>query len=140
MLLAVAFFTSLTRAGATNINVDCTGATSGAFTSITAALNSLPSNSPTEPNIITVTGPCTENVVMADRLRTTIQAPPGQTTTLKAADASGRVLTISEAVGITLFGFVLQGGETGVLVDHGSQVNILNCTIPAMDSMCESAP
>lgn len=41
---------------ADNLSVDCSGATPGAFTSIQAAINSLPVNAATEPHTITVTG------------------------------------------------------------------------------------
>ena len=129
LLLAVASFLLPTAARAANVTVDCTGATPGAFSSITAALNSLPVNSPSEPNIITVTGPCTENVFIIERERLVIQAAPGQTATINAADPSADVLGIGGSRRITLLGLILQGGQTGVIVDRGSEVEIRNSTI-----------
>jgi parallel beta helix pectate lyase-like protein len=129
LLLAVASFLLPTAARAANLTVDCSGATPGAFSSITAALNSLPVNSPTEPNIITVTGPCTENVFIIERERLVIQAAPGQTATINAADPSADVLGIGGSRRITLLGLILQGGQTGVIIDRGSEVEIQNSTI-----------
>jgi hypothetical protein len=70
-LLAALLPSSLAfAAGAT---VDCSGATPGAFTSITAALASLPAAG---PNSISVTGACHENVVMVGRTDLTIFGNP----------------------------------------------------------------
>src|SRR5713226_7050483 len=89
LLLAVACFLLPTAARAANATVDCSGATPGAFTSITAALNALDFEG---PNSITVTGTCTENLSVDNRERLNIQAAAGQTATINAADPSGVVL------------------------------------------------
>jgi hypothetical protein len=125
LLLAVASFLLPTIARAANATVDCSGTTPGAFTSITAALNALDLEG---PNNITVTGTCTENVSIDRRQRLIIQAAPGQTPTINAADPSGIVLqTFASHVG--LFGLVLQGGQNGLLVNEASDVDMQGCTI-----------
>ena len=58
--------------------VDCTGATPGAFTSINAALASLPAAG---PNSISVVGTCHENVVFIGRSDLTIFGNPTATVT-----------------------------------------------------------
>lgn len=114
---------------ATNLTVDCTLGTPGAFTTIGAALNSLPVNSASEPHTITVTGPCNENIFIFERQRITIQAASGTTATINAANAGDFVLNIFGSRGIQLSGLTLQGGSTGLLVNEGSDVDIQNCTI-----------
>src|SRR5438309_6533517 len=74
-------------AGAT---VDCSGATPGAFTTITAALASLPAAG---PNNITVTGNCTENVNIINRSQLTINAVPG-TANVVPANPNARIMLI----------------------------------------------
>ena len=86
-LLAVLLPSSLAFAdGAT---VDCSGATPGAFTTITAALASLPAAG---PNSIAVTGTCHENVVMFGRTDLTIFGNP--TATVVPGNANGHLLAI----------------------------------------------
>ncbi len=126
LLLAVAFFLLPTVSRAANATVDCSGATPGAFLSITAALNALDFQG---PNTITVTGTCTENVSANSRERLIIQAAPGQTATINAADPSGIVLETFASHNIGLFGLVLQGGQSGLLVNETSDVDIQGCTI-----------
>lgn len=126
LLLAVASFLLPTAARAANVTVDCSGATPGAFSSITAALNTLNSEG---PNAITVMGTCTENVVIDNRERLNIQAPSGQTATINAADPSQPVLEIFASHGIVLMGLVLQGGQTGLELDGASEVFIQGFTV-----------
>ena len=81
------------------------------------------------PNTITVTGTCTENLFIDSRERLVIQAAPGQTPTINAADSSGIVLHIFQSREIGLIGLVLQGGQSGLLVNQTSDVGIQGCTI-----------
>jgi hypothetical protein len=125
LLLAVASSLLPTAAQAANVTVDCSGATPGAFSSITAALNTL---SLQGPNGITVTGTCTENVFIGSREFLSIQAAPGQTATINAADQSGIVLQTFTSHNILLIGLVLQGGQNGLLAGI-SDVDVQGCTI-----------
>jgi hypothetical protein len=103
-------------AGAT---VDCSGATPGAFTSIHAALASLPAAG---PNSITVTGNCTENVNIIGRSQLTINAVPG-TANVIAANPNARVLLIISSQGIFIDGLNFSGGR-GVLVNNSTDVQL----------------
>src|SRR6478609_1844413 len=107
-------------AGAT---VDCTGATPGAFTTITAALASLPAAG---PNSISVTGTCHENVVMFGRTDLTIFGNP--TATVVPGNANGHLLAIvgSQRVGIQNITF---DGGRGAIVNDNSRVDFISVTI-----------
>ena len=108
-------------ARAANVTVDCTGATPGAFTSISAAVNTLDLIG---PHTVTVTGPCSDNVFVIQRDRLTIQAPAGQTATISAANPGQNVILISGSNGVTLRRLVVRGGATGVAVSRGSIVQL----------------
>src|SRR5215467_8079210 len=107
-------------AGAT---VDCTGATPGAFTSITAALASLPAAG---PNSISVTGTCHENVVIFNRTDLTIFGNP--TATVMPGNANGHLLAINNSQRINIQGITFDGGR-GIIVDENSSVNFDNITV-----------
>ncbi len=120
-LLAVLLPSSLAFAdGAT---VDCSGATPGAFTTITAALASLPAAG---PNSITVTGTCHENVVMAGRTDLNISGNP--TATVVPGNANGHLLAIDASQRVGIQNITFDGGR-GALVSNNSQVEFLNITI-----------
>jgi len=109
-----------------NLQVICPGGGPAAFPSITAALSTL---NPNDVNTITVSGNCVENVFIANFERLLIQSAFGQTATITAADPSGIVVQTFQSTGIGLFGLVIQGGSTGILLNQGSNVTIVNCTI-----------
>jgi Right handed beta helix region len=111
---------------AANVQVVCPGGGPGAYSSITAALSTL---DPHGPNTITVSGTCVENILINNHERLFIQSAPGQTATITAADASGIVLQTFQSTGILISGLVFQGGSTGVLLNQGSNVTIVNCTM-----------
>jgi parallel beta-helix repeat protein len=111
---------------AANLQVICPGGGPGAFHSITAALSTL---NPNDANTITVSGNCVENVFIANFERLLIQSAFGQTATITAADPSGIVVQTFQSIGIGLSGLVIQGGSAGVLLNQGSNVTIVNCTI-----------
>src|SRR2546430_13159674 len=81
------------------------------------------------PNSITVAGTCTESVFLDKRERLVIQAAPGQTATIIAADPSAIVLQTFGSQGVVLSSLVFQGGVNGVIVNQGSNVSMLNCTV-----------
>src|SRR5712692_75945 len=111
---------------AANLQVVCPGGGPGAYSSITAALSALDRQG---PNSITVSGTCVENIFIDKFERLTIQSAPGQTATINAADPSGIVLATCQSTGILLSGLVFQGGSTGVLLNQGSNVNMVNSTM-----------
>jgi Right handed beta helix region len=117
-------FPSLGRAA--NLQVVCPGGGPGAYASVSAALSVL---DPHGPNSITVSGTCVENIFVDKFERLFIQSAPGQTATITAADPSGIVLQTFQSTGILISGLVFQGGSTGVLLNQGSNVTIVNCTM-----------
>jgi len=120
-LLAVLLPSSLAFAdGAT---VDCTGATPGAFTTITAALASLPAAG---PNSIAVTGTCHENVVMFGRTDLTIFGNP--TATVVPGNANGHLLSINASQRVGIQNLTFDGGR-GAIVNDNSRVDFTSVTI-----------
>lgn len=118
---------SLSPSGrAANVQVVCPGGGPGMYSSINAALSAL---DPHGPNTITVSGTCVENIFIDKFERLFILAAPGQTATITAADPSGIVLQTFQSTGILVSGLTFQGGSTGVLLNQGSNVNIVNCTM-----------
>src|SRR5215470_19510053 len=103
--------------------VDCSGATPGAFTTITAALASLPAAG---PNSISVVGTCHENVVFFGRTDLTIFGNP--TATVVPGNANGHLLAINNSQRINIQGLTFDGGR-GAIVDENSSVNLDTVTI-----------
>src|SRR5215469_6616781 len=103
--------------------VDCTGATPGAFTSITAALASLPAAG---PNSISVVGTCHENVVFIGRTDLIIFGNP--TATVVPGNANGHLLAIDSSQRIGIQNITFDGGH-GALVDENSSVTFTSVTI-----------
>lgn len=119
LMLAVA---SVAAYGAGAV-VDCSGATPGAFTTITAALASLPAAG---PNSISVVGTCHENVVFIGRSDLTIFGNP--TATVVPGNANGHLLAINSSVRIGIRNLTFDGGR-GVIVDENSKVDFNTVTI-----------
>lgn len=111
---------------AANVQVVCPGGGPGVYASISAALSAL---DPHGPNSITVSGTCVENIFIFQFERLSIQSAPGQSAVISAADPSGIVLQTFQSTGILLSGLVFQGGLTGVLLNQGSNVTMVNCTM-----------
>jgi hypothetical protein len=120
-LLAVLLSTS--RAFADGAVVDCSGATPGAFTTITAALASLPAAG---PNSISVTGTCHENVVMFGRTDLTIFGNP--TATVVPGNANGHLLSINASQRVGIQNLTFDGGR-GAIVNDNSRVDLTSITI-----------
>lgn len=99
---------------AANVQVVCPGGAPGAYSSISGALSAL---DPHGPNTITVSGTCVENIFIDKFERLFIQAAPGQTATITAADPSRIVFNTFQSTGILLSGLIFQGGSTGVLLN-----------------------
>lgn len=103
--------------------VDCSGATPGAFTSITAALASLPAAG---PNSISVVGTCHENVVFFGRTDLTIFGNP--TATVVPGNANGHLLAIVGSQRIGIQNLTFDGGR-GAIVNDNSRVDFTNVVI-----------
>ena len=83
---------------------------------------------PTRPHTIRVSGTCKENVLIQSFDRLTLIANPGATIT----DASGgntAVVDIEDSQRITLQGFTVNGGATGVVCGHHSFCHFKGNTI-----------
>jgi hypothetical protein len=107
---------------ADNAVVDCSGATPGAFTTVTAALASLPANG---PNSISVSGTCTENIVIVGRTDLAIFGNPSAT--IKAANPNGRVLSIfnSQRVGVS----------NNITFDGGRGIAVISTPLAEFDAI-----
>src|SRR5215467_4894027 len=103
--------------------VDCSGATPGAFTTITAALASLPVAG---PNSISVVGTCHENVVFIGRTDLIIFGNP--TATVVPGNANGHLLAINNSQRIGIQNITFDGGR-GAIIDEHSSVNLTSITI-----------
>jgi len=103
--------------------VDCSGATPGAFTTITAALASLPAAG---PNSISVTGTCHENVVMFGRTDLIIFGNP--TATVVPGNANGHLLAIAASQRVGIQNVTFDGGR-GALINDNSRVDLTSITI-----------
>src|SRR5215467_237535 len=102
--------------------VDCTGATPGAFTTITAAIASLPAIG---PNSISVVGTCHENVVFFAHTDLTIFGNPSAT--VVPGNANGHLLAINNSQRILILGITFDGGR-GAIVDENSSVTFNTVT------------
>ncbi|MGC2697434.1 MAG: right-handed parallel beta-helix repeat-containing protein [Candidatus Angelobacter sp.] len=108
---------------ATDAVVDCSGAIPGAFTTITAALASLPAIG---PNSISVTGICHENVVMFGRTDLIIFGNP--TATVLPGNANGHLLAITASQRVGIQNITFDGGR-GAIVNDNSRVDFTSVTI-----------
>ena len=98
----------------TNLKVNCNGR--GSLSTISGALKML---HPEEPNAITVSGTCNENVVIQSFDRLTLISTTGATIN----DVSGglsAVLDIEDSRRVTLQGFTINGGADGVICGNSS--------------------
>ena len=113
-----------------NVTVDCSGSNHKVFSSIGAALNTL---SLTGPNTITVGGTCTENVVISQFDRLTIQAASGHVATVvNAANPPGITMLIAGSHNITLDNLIIEGGgspATVYITSSSSAVLLQNCSV-----------
>ena len=106
-----------------NAVVDCSGATPGAFPTITAALATLPAAG---PNSISVKGTCTETVSIIRRTDLTIFGNP--TATVQFGNPNARLLVVFDSQRISIQGITFSGSR-GVLVNDNSRVNFDTITV-----------
>ncbi len=112
---------------AVDLNVDCSGATPGYYTSINAALAALPSQH--GPHIITVSGLCKENVYLDGWTYLTIQSAPGTTATIQSPKASLHVVEVWNSNRIVLQRLTITGGARGL--------NVIGSSVQAVSSKIE---
>jgi len=103
--------------------VDCSGATPGAFTSITAALATLPNAG---PNSISVKGTCSENVSIINRTDLDIFGNP--TATVQPGNPNARLLLIVSSQRISIRNITFDGGR-GIVVNDHSRVSFESITV-----------
>lgn len=122
---------------ANNAVVDCSGATPGAFTTITAALATLPKAG---PNFVTVSGgPCADNVTVRGFSQLFLVSA-GPSVTINAADPNRRILNIFGSQNVVVEGpFVFNGG-LGIVVNQDSiaqfdSITIQNSTLQGLRSL-----
>jgi hypothetical protein len=122
LLCCLLIIAPASQAFANNAVVDCSGATPGAFVTITAALASLPAAG---PNSISVVGTCHENVVFFGR--TDLQIFGNPTATVVPGNP-GHLLNIFSSQRIGIQGITFDGGR-GALVSDNSRVDFDTVTI-----------
>jgi hypothetical protein len=121
-------------AAAANYAVDCSGGTSGAFTSIGAALAAAVADPPIADRYILLKGNCTENVTIGGGVHRVWIAPEwdacpwsgcttnGRPAQITAANASQPVIAVSGDSDVTLVHLTLTGGTFGLRVTGASVV------------------
>jgi hypothetical protein len=115
LLTFAVYFPAASRA---QLVVDCTGATPGAFTTINAAL---PSAGP--GTFILVTGPCTEDVALANQTNLFLGAWYGTRATVNGQ------ISISGSHGVYLYGLnVSSATRSGISVSSTQALILDNCT------------
>ncbi len=106
----------------TDVIVDCTGATPGAFTSLNQAIANSPDNSDFQ-----VIGTCIENgVLIQNRRNLVIVGDP--TATIQIGVPSGALIIVTRSQSIEIDNLTLNGGA-GVQVLNSSPVTLINNTI-----------
>ena len=111
------------NARATTQNVNCGG--KGTFSTINGALKTL---DPQGPNTLIVSGACKENVFIQGFDNLTLTAKPGASIN-DASGGSAVVVFISDSNRVTLEGFTVNGGGSGVFCFGFSTCHFKNNTI-----------
>lgn len=107
---------------ATNVTVDCSGATPGAFTSINAALATLDS---VGPHLVSVSGTCLENALISSHDRVTLQGSPAAT----IHPLGGIALRVDHSRGVALRNLTLTGGVRALWIQRHSDATVEGTTI-----------
>ncbi len=101
------------------VPVDCSGATPGAFTTITAALASLPDQD--GPYTVVVTGTCKESVALNGWQRLTIQSAVGTTATVLSTAAGKRAFEVRDSTALVFRRLIITGAGGGAILQRGSE-------------------
>ncbi len=127
MLVAAVPLAASSRSAA-NLTVICPGGGPGAYPSITGALSAITNNA--GPNSITVRGTCTENLFIRDQNSFIIQAAPGSSPVITNAANPGQITIQLFGSRLVLFiGLNIQGGNPGLFVNHGSDLEMFDSVI-----------
>lgn len=122
-------------AAAATVTVDCSGGTPGAFTSISAALNSLTTPPPVNDwHYVLLKGNCTENVTVTGGRRVWIApegsscpysgCPSGPPARIAAALPGAPAVDVSGPGDVTLVNVVVSGGSNGVRAIGNANVTL----------------
>lgn len=115
-------------ASAADLTVVCPGGGLGAYPSITAALNAITNNA--GPNSITVSGTCTENVFIFNQNNLYIHNAPGSTAVITNAASPAQItVQLFGSRLVTFDGLSIQGGNPGLFVNQGSDLQVFNSVI-----------
>lgn len=118
VLSAVICFLFLSTHAFAQYNVDCTGTTPGAYTTINSVIPLLNNGS-----VVRITGTCTENVNIYGLNNLNIGAPWGQTANLQGN------LNINGVQNLFLYGLnVTNPSGDGIDINHSFNVTLENCT------------
>jgi hypothetical protein len=127
MLVASVLFAA-SSASAANLTVICPGGGPGAYPSITAALNAITNNA--GPNSITVSGTCTENIFIRNQNDLFIHNALGSTAVItNAASPAEITVQLFGSRLVTFDGLTIQGGNPGLFVNQGSDLQMFNSVI-----------
>jgi hypothetical protein len=128
ILVVISASLAASPVSAADLTVNCPGGGPGAYPSITAALNAITNNA--GPNSISVSGTCTENVFIFNQNNLNIHNAPGSAAVITNA-ASPAQITV-QLLGsrlVTFNGLSIQGGNPGLFVNQGSDLQIFNSVI-----------
>ncbi len=127
-MLVASMLLAASSVSAANLTVICPGGGPGAYPSITAALNAITNNA--GPNSITVSGTCTENIVIRNQNDLSIQAAPGSTAVIvNAANPAQITVHLFGSRLVAFYGLTIQGGNPGIYVNQGSDLQMFNSVI-----------
>jgi len=107
--VAILFVTPIVSR-ADSVTVGCPGGSPGQFQSITAALAQL---DPRGPNTITVSGACAENITISSFDRLSLIGQAGASVTDNSGGTAA-VITVSDSQRISIQGFTINGGISGI--------------------------
>jgi Right handed beta helix region len=126
--LAVLVLLATGSAVAADLTVICPNGGTGAYPSITAALNAITNNA--GPNSINVSGTCTENIFILNQSNLNIFAASGAKPVITNAASPAQItIQLFGSRVVNMSGLDIQGGDPGVLVNDGSDLTITNSVI-----------
>jgi hypothetical protein len=126
--LVASVLLAASSASAADLTVICPGGGPGAYPSITAALNAITNNA--GPNSISVSGTCTENVFIFNQTNLNIHNAPGSAAVITNAASPAQItVQLFGSRLVTFNGLSIQGGNPGLFVNQGSDLQIFNSVI-----------
>lgn len=126
--VVVSAFQAASPASAADLTVVCPGGGPGAYPTITAALNAITNNE--GPNSISVSGTCTENVVIFNQNNLYIHNAPGSTAVITNAASPAQItVQLFGSRLVTFDGLSIQGGNPGLFMNQGSDLQMFNSVL-----------